>query len=92
MRACLSRPILSPKCEKPEVRVPSRLVSLNFKSVTPGAGASRRDGVLSFQGKDYPFAISGLSLVNVGVSPVLPLVLTLVSLEELVTKAVGFLF
>lgn len=57
-----------PKYEKPEERVPSGLVSLNFKSVGLGVGGSSGDGVLTFQGKNYPFSISGLSLGDVGAS------------------------
>lgn len=57
-----------PDYQKPEDRLPAGLVSLNFKSVALGVGASRGDGVLKFQGKDYPFSISGLSLVDVGIS------------------------
>jgi hypothetical protein len=57
-----------PKYEKQDERVPAGLVSLNFKSVGVGVGGSSGDGVLSYQGKDYPFSISGLNLVDVGVS------------------------
>jgi hypothetical protein len=57
-----------PKYEKPEERVPTGIVSLNFKSVALGVGASSGEGILSYQGKEYPFSVSGLSLVDVGVS------------------------
>jgi hypothetical protein len=57
-----------PKYEKPEERVPSGLVKLNFKSVALGVGGSSGEGVLSYQGKDYPFSISGVSLVDIGIS------------------------
>lgn len=57
-----------PKYERPEERVPSGLVSLNLKSAALGVGASSGEGVLSFQGKDYPFSISGVSLADVGIS------------------------
>jgi hypothetical protein len=57
-----------PKYEKPEERIPSGLVSLTFKSVAVGIGGSSGEGVLSYQGKDYPFSISGVSLVDIGVS------------------------
>jgi len=57
-----------PDYQKPEERIPTGLVTLNLKSVALGVGASRGEGVLSFQGKDYPFAISGLNLVDVGIS------------------------
>jgi hypothetical protein len=57
-----------PKYEKPEEKVPSATLSMTFKSVALGAGTSWGDGVLTFQAKDYPFAVSGVSLADVGVS------------------------
>jgi hypothetical protein len=57
-----------PKYEKPEERVPSGLVSLNFKSVGLVVGGSSGEGVLSYHGRDYPFTISGVNLGDVGVS------------------------
>jgi len=57
-----------PKYEKPEERIPSGLVSLNFKSVAIGVGGSSGDGVLSYQGKDYPVTISGVNFADLGVS------------------------
>jgi hypothetical protein len=53
---------------KPEDKVPTGVVTLNLKSIALGVGASQGEGVLSFQGKDYPFSISGLRLVDVGIS------------------------
>jgi hypothetical protein len=57
-----------PDYKKPEEKVPSGLVTLNLKSVALGVGGSWGDGVLTYQGRNYPFSISGLSLVNVGIS------------------------
>jgi hypothetical protein len=57
-----------PKYEKPEERIPAGLVFLNFKSVGLGVGGSSGEGVLSYQGRDYPFTISGLNLGEVGAS------------------------
>jgi hypothetical protein len=57
-----------PKYEKPEERVPTGLISLTFKSVGVGIGGSSGEGMLSYRGKDYPFAISGLSFADIGVS------------------------
>jgi len=57
-----------PKYEKPEERIPSGLIVLNFKSVGIGAGGSSGEGVLSYQGRDYPFTISGLNLGDIGAS------------------------
>ena len=57
-----------PDYKKPDERVPSGLVTLNMKSVALGVGSTQGDGVLNFQGKSYPFSLSGLSLVDVGIS------------------------
>jgi hypothetical protein len=57
-----------PKYEKPEERIPSGLVSLTFKSVAVGIGGTSGEGILSYQGKTYPFSMSGVSLVDIGVS------------------------
>ncbi|HEX5019742.1 MAG TPA: hypothetical protein VFX54_03715 [Candidatus Binatia bacterium] len=57
-----------PKYEKPEERIPSGLVTLNFKSVGVGIGSSSGEGVLNYQGREYPFTISGLNLGDLGVS------------------------
>ena len=48
--------------------MPAGLVKLNLQSVGAGVGSSSGDGVLSYQGKDYPFTVSGLKLADVGVS------------------------
>jgi hypothetical protein len=57
-----------PDYQKPEERLPAGLVTLNFKSVGLGIGGSSGEGTLSFQGKDHPFLISGMSLGDVGAS------------------------
>ena len=57
-----------PDYKKPEERVASGLVTLNMKSVALGVGATQGNGILNYQGKTYPFSISGLSLVDVGIS------------------------
>ena len=57
-----------PSYQKPEEKVPDALVKLNFKSVGLGIGGSSGDGVLSYQGKDYPVAISGINIADLGVS------------------------
>jgi len=57
-----------PDYQKPEERLPAGLVTLNLKSVALGVGANWGEGVLTYHGKNYPFSISGLSLVDVGVS------------------------
>jgi hypothetical protein len=57
-----------PDYKRPEERLPSGLVTLNFKSVALGVGASWGEGTLNYQGRNYPFSVSGLSLVDVGIS------------------------
>jgi len=37
-------------------------------SVAAGVGYTRGDGVLRFNGKEYPFVVNGLSVVDVGIS------------------------
>jgi hypothetical protein len=49
---------------------PSGHVSLESKSIAAGVGVSWGDGKLLYQGKEYPFSISGLSVVDVGISKV----------------------
>jgi hypothetical protein len=53
-----------------EGQSPDATVKLQSRSVAFGAGVSSGDGVISYQGKDYPFTISGLSLLDIGVSNV----------------------
>jgi hypothetical protein len=45
---------------------PDAKVKMSAKAVSAGVGYSWGSGVLTFQGKDYPFSISGLSAGNVG--------------------------
>jgi hypothetical protein len=58
----------APSYEKPDEKTPSALIRVSAKSVALGAGISWGDGVLQLQGRQYPFSVSGLSLVNIGVS------------------------
>ena len=48
----------------------SGTMSFKSKSIALGAGVSWGDGALNFQGKNYPFSISELSLVDLGFSSV----------------------
>jgi hypothetical protein len=45
-------------------------VSLESKSVAVGVGVSWGDGVLEYRGKKYPFAVEGLSVLDLGVAKV----------------------
>lgn len=47
---------------------PSGKASIESKSIGVGIGVSWGDGKLSFKGKEYPFSIDGLTLVDFGIS------------------------
>jgi hypothetical protein len=49
---------------------PVGTVTVESKSVAIGVGVSWGDGKLSFQGKEYPFTVNGLSVADLGVSKV----------------------
>ena len=47
---------------------PDGTVKLSAGSVAAGIGFSWGGGVLTYQGKEYPFDVSGLSVADVGIS------------------------
>ena len=47
---------------------PDARVKLTGKALSAGVGYSWGSGVLTYQGKDYPFSVSGLSAGNIGAS------------------------
>jgi hypothetical protein len=47
---------------------PSGKVSIESKSIAAGIGVTWGEGKLSFKGKDYPFSVDGLSVVDFGIS------------------------
>ena len=47
---------------------PSGKVSIESRSIAAGVGVTWGDGKLSFKGKDYPFSIDGLTVVDFGIS------------------------
>src|SRR5215813_214656 len=51
-----------------ESATPSGKVSLQSRSIAAGVGVTWGDGKLTFKGKDYPFSVDGLSLVDWGIS------------------------
>jgi hypothetical protein len=53
-----------------EARKPAGRVTMESKSVAAGIGVSWGDGKLTFKGKEYPFSIDGLSVVDWGISRV----------------------
>jgi hypothetical protein len=59
-----------PTYQKENPQAPSGTLRLKSRSVALGAGVSWGDGTLAFQGKEYPVSISGLGLMDLGVSSV----------------------
>jgi hypothetical protein len=59
-----------PAYQKDDAQKPAATLSLKSKSVALGAGVSWGDGVLTFQGRNYPFSVSELSLLDLGASSV----------------------
>jgi len=51
-----------------EKATPSGKVSLESTSIAAGIGVTWGDGKLTFKGKDYPFSVEGLTLVDWGIS------------------------
>jgi hypothetical protein len=51
-----------------EKATPSGKVTMSTTSIAAGVGVSWGDGTLTVKGKNYPFSIEGLSLVNWGIS------------------------
>ncbi len=47
---------------------PDGTVKLSSGSVAVGVGFSWGSGMLTYQGKEYPFSVSGLSVADVGIS------------------------
>jgi hypothetical protein len=51
-----------------EKATPSGKISIESRSIAAGIGVTWGDGKLNFKGKDYPFSIDGLTLVDFGIS------------------------
>jgi hypothetical protein len=49
-------------------KMPDATLHLSTGSVALGIGYTWGNGVLTYQGKEYPFSIDGLSVVDVGIS------------------------
>lgn len=47
---------------------PSGKVTIESKSIAAGIGVTWGDGKLMFKGKEYPFSIDGLTLVDFGIA------------------------
>jgi hypothetical protein len=64
LTAALAAPVLAPVLAQDR----SADLTLSGVSVAAGVGYTRGDGKLHFQGKDYGFALDGLSIVDVGIA------------------------
>ena len=51
-----------------EKATPSGKVTMQSTSIAAGIGVTWGDGKLTFKGKEYPFSIDGLTLVDWGIS------------------------
>ena len=51
-----------------ESQKPSAKVTMESKSIAAGVGVTWGEGKLSFKGKDYPFSIDGLTVVDIGIT------------------------
>ena len=51
-----------------EKATPSGKLTMESKSIAAGIGITWGDGKLNFKGKEYPFSIDGLTLVDFGIS------------------------
>jgi hypothetical protein len=47
---------------------PSAKVTMESRSISAGIGVTWGDGKLNFQGKEHPFSIDGLTVVDFGIS------------------------
>ena len=47
---------------------PSGKITMESKSIAAGIGVTWGEGKLNFKGKDYPFSIDGLTVVDFGIS------------------------
>src|SRR5678815_3063687 len=60
--------VLVPTAMSGESAKPSGKVTMESKSIAAGIGITWGEGKLNFKGKDYPFSIDGLTLVDFGIS------------------------
>ena len=51
-----------------EKATPSGKLTMESKSIAAGIGITWGDGKLNLKGKDYPFSIDGLTLVDFGIN------------------------
>jgi len=58
--------LMAPMGRAADEKKPDATVKMSGKSISAGVGYSWGSGVLTYQGKDYPFSVSGLSAGNIG--------------------------
>jgi len=54
----------------PAADTPSGTISLRSTSVAAGVGVQWGDGILTYQGKTYPFSVQGLEVLGIGYSEI----------------------
>jgi hypothetical protein len=55
------------QCAATEVQEPNGTIQVATTSVAAGVGVTWGDGTLTFEGKDHPFTVKGLSLSDLGI-------------------------
>ncbi len=60
--------VLTTFAEEAEIPQPSGTVMLSTTSIAAGVGINWGTGTLTFEGKDYPFTVKGLSVMDLGIS------------------------
>ncbi len=60
--------VISTFAEKLKPLTQSGTVSLSTTSIAVGVGVNWGRGVLTFKGKEYPFTVKGLSVMDLGIS------------------------
>ena len=64
----LSLVVGGPSAFAQQAKQPVGKISIESTSIAAGIGVTWGDGTLEFQGKTYKFSVSGLSIVDVGIS------------------------
>ena len=73
-KKCVMVAVFSLLCVVPsmvQADKPSGTVRVESKSIALGIGVSWGDGVLSYKGRNHSFSISGLSIVDLGMSDIM---------------------
>ena len=60
--------VMATFAQETKTPAPSGTVSLSTKSMAVGIGINWGTGILTFDGKEHPFSIKGLSVMDLGVS------------------------